>query len=193
MKLISIFVSGSGIEGLHAVRYDGNIMDIYSQLMNDWNDTKYIRDYLKNNFKDFDSGYYDISISEGIDKVISEANNLETLLYQFVKSGFEKSGKRLQMLFKPLINTESYGKQLQKSKAEYEPRQNYKSILRLYAIKIGENTFVITGGAIKLNQFMEEHPDTKKELKIIDQVRDWLKENGIYVEDDLIYYYEETR
>ena len=173
MKLISIFVSGSGIEGLHAVRYDGNSMDIYSQLMNDWNDTKYIRDYLKNNFKDFDSGYYDISISEGIDKVISEANNLETLLYQFVKSGFEKSGKRLQMLFKPLINTESYGKQLQKSKAEYEPRQNYKSILRLYAIKIGQNTFVITGGAIKLNQFMEEHPDTKKELKIIDQVRDW--------------------
>jgi hypothetical protein len=43
--------------------------------------------------------------------------------------------------------------------------------------------FLITGGAIKMTQKMQEHPDTTNELKKLKKVRDFLIENKITFED----------
>ena len=72
----------------------------------------------------------------------------------------------------------------------YEPRilalqkgKRRKSKLRLYAIKIDENVYLITGGAIKITQKMQDHPDTANELKKLNQVKDYLKQNHITYDD----------
>lgn len=61
-------------------------------------------------------------------------------------------------------------------------RQN---CLRLYAIKIDEETFVITGGAIKLplHHLMEDRDHTIKELQKIKKAQDYLRANQIFDED----------
>ena len=58
-----------------------------------------------------------------------------------------------------------------------------ENILRYYAIKLDENCFVITGGAIKMSQTMQEHPDTTNELKKLEKARAYLKQNGVFDED----------
>lgn len=67
-----------------------------------------------------------------------------------------------------------------------------KPIIRIYAIRIEENTFIVTGGAIKLTRAMPEHPDTAEELEKIKKCKKFLQSHGIETANDLIYYYEES-
>ena len=60
------------------------------------------------------------------------------------------------------------------------------SLLRIYAIKMGANTYLITGGGIKLADTIQDSPDLKDHvLKNIDRVREFLKANGIMDSDDM--------
>ena len=54
-----------------------------------------------------------------------------------------------------------------------------KSWLRIYALKIDENVYVITGGAIKLTKTMLEREHTKHELEKLERCHDYLREEGI--------------
>src|SRR5699024_2725513 len=79
--------------------------------------------------------------------------------------------------FQPLQNSE-FGKILARQKGKR--RKNY---LRVYAIKIDDNCFVITGGAIKMSQKMQDHPDTAKELQKLNQAKDYLSDNDVFDSD----------
>ena len=70
--------------------------------------------------------------------------------------------ERLQDLFEPLHKRENEDYSLLKSKAK-------NSWLRLYAIRIEENLYVITGGSIKLTKSMQDRTHTNLELKKIAQ------------------------
>jgi hypothetical protein len=60
------------------------------------------------------------------------------------------------------------------------------SLLRIYAIKMEANTYLITGGGIKLADTIQNSPDLKDHiLQDIDLVRDYLKRNGIMDSDDI--------
>lgn len=53
--------------------------------------------------------------------------------------------------------------------------------LRVYAIKVDADTFVITGGAIKLplQHLMEDREHTTIELKKLNNAKSYLREQGI--------------
>jgi hypothetical protein len=51
--------------------------------------------------------------------------------------------------------------------------------VRLYAIQIETQYYVITGGAIKQSQKMADHPETTRQLKTLEKVKDFLLEQGI--------------
>jgi hypothetical protein len=60
------------------------------------------------------------------------------------------------------------------------------SFLRLYAIKMKNNTYLITGGGIKIADTIQNSPDLKEHvLQNIERVRDFLKMNGIEDSDDM--------
>lgn len=54
-----------------------------------------------------------------------------------------------------------------------------KGRLRIYAIKIDEACYLITGGAIKLTQKMQGHPATKECLNQLKRVRNFLVDQNI--------------
>lgn len=60
-----------------------------------------------------------------------------------------------------------------------------KPKLRVYAVRFGPYTYLVTGGAIKLTHRMEDRPHTHLQLKKLILVRDWLKKEGLITPEDL--------
>ena len=63
---------------------------------------------------------------------------------------------------------------------ELAKQKSKRRWLRLYALRIESNAYVITGGAIKLTHKMESRPHTVKELDKLEFCRNYLKELGIF-------------
>ena len=88
-------------------------------------------------------------------------------------------------MFKSLNNSEIRPELLSPQKAP-------NHWLRLYAIRINEEKFIITGGAIKLdggaiaanNHYrMQDRPHTNRELRKISKCRDFLLDVGVIDEE----------
>ena len=80
---------------------------------------------------------------------------------------------------------------LQKEKARLKRKYGHSSWLRLYAIKLIQGNYIITGGAIKLTATMQEREHTRQELVKIDRVRRYLLEEGIIDDEGFIEYISE--
>ncbi len=194
MKLKPIFVDEQSGEGLYAVHYSEEELNEFERLFELWNDTEYVTNYCILNQSYFETPHFEnISIDEAITKIIGEAQELEFLLEDYAEQGFSNCGNNLQMLFKPLFNQQYSLPKHQLTKAKIDNKRNFpKPILRIYGIRLGINTFVITGGAIKLTKNMDGHDDTKKELTRLEDVKLFLRDNEIDIDDDLNYYYEKS-
>ena len=171
MKILPTFVPC-----LFAFKYVENEVDELERVFDEWEDPVFLDEFFEENKKDID-----ISIEDAISKVQREAIYLRKRLLKLANA----NPNQLNELFKNLYNNETNSKELSQQKAP-------NRWLRLYAIKIDQNNYVITGGAIKLDggaiklnkqYLMKDRPHTNKELNKINNCRDYLKENGIYDAD----------
>jgi hypothetical protein len=85
----------------------------------------------------------------------------------------------LEGMFRPLHDSQSRILTLDKRKA----KTNW---LRIYALRIDKNVYIVTGGAIKLTQKMQDREHTIIELKKMDSCRRYLLELGIVDIDGVI-------
>lgn len=97
----------------------------------------------------------------------------------------------LSKIFRPLDNNQASDMMLQKEKARLKRKYGHSSWLRLYAIKLIQGNYIITGGAIKLTATMQEREHTRQELVKIDKVRRYLLEEGIIDDEGFIEYISE--
>ena len=162
MKVVTIFA-----DQLYAFAYkiDGSDdfhENEYDRLMELWTDVEYLRDFAKaNNVK---------NINQFVTDRLRDAEIIEDLLDEI-----ENTDKPLSHYFMQLDNQEIGNKLLSKQKGKTSPKDG----LRIYAIQIDTNLYVITGGAIKMSQRMEDHPETQKELPKLERARNFLNENGV--------------
>lgn len=160
MEVVSIFA-----ENLYAFRYDGEIENEYDRLMDLWTDTEYLRGYATQN---------DVANVYGfIEDILKCAEVVQDFLEDIIHSQDD-----LELYFEAL--QESERKRVTLSLQKGKIRRNK---LRLYAVKIDSNCFVIAGGAIKMSQRMDEHPDTEMELKKLNAAREYFRSNGVFDED----------
>ena len=158
MKIIPIFA-----EKLYAFQYNREAEDEYTRLRRLWIDVEYLRQYaLQNNISDRRA-------------FINEIRASAVYIADLVEDIIENKGK-LEAFFKPLNNLESGIKVLSLQKG-----RRYK--LRIYAIKIDENLFVITGGAIKLVFRMNEHEDTQREKMKLMTAKTFLQHESVFDND----------
>ena len=161
MKIVSIFA-----EKLFAFHYEHEQLDEYGRLLELWNDPEYVFNFAEKN-KDFIErlGY---SFDDFIEYVLSDAELLENLLLEY-----ECNELIMDACFQPLHNEEYQCRilSLQKKKCKF---------LRLYAIRIDSNCFVITGGTIKITRTMQEHPETNKELQKLKSCKNYLQLKGVF-------------
>jgi len=165
VKIVDIFAGRlySFVYGIN----DGELVDNeLDRLLDLWTDVSYLHEFAKKNMVEDVKGF--------VKRRFEDAEKLQDLLYEI-----EREGKPLEHYFMPLENSEIGFKVLSKQKGKVSKWDG----LRLYAIKIDNDCYVITGGAIKMCRMMEDHPETKKELVKIDRARDYLKENGVVDSD----------
>jgi hypothetical protein len=161
MKIITTFV-----KGLYAFKFD-NKLDELERLLDDWNNFEYLESFFEQNESDL--SYFGIDIDTAIAETINEANKLETLLLKLSSN----NSIALDYIFRPLDNLEFREISLSKQKAS-------RRWLRLYAIKIESNHYVITGGAIKLTHKMQEREHTQNELNKLEKCRSYLQSQDVF-------------
>ncbi|WP_045115041.1 hypothetical protein, partial [Microscilla marina] len=132
MKIVSIFA-----QQLYSFVYqidDGSYnTDEYDRLMGLWTDVDYLRSYAKeNNILDINKFVLDR---------LEDAEEVQDLLEELTTQH-----NPLEYYFTPLYDHETRVKILSLQKGKINQNK-----LRLYAIKIDDNCFVITGGAIKMS------------------------------------------
>lgn len=171
MEILRTFVPS-----LLAFKFSEDKPDELEKLFDQWEDPFYLNEFFEENEKDID-----ISIEKAIEKARSESKFLRKKLINLTAS----KPIRLNELFKNLNNYEIKPKLLSPQKAP-------NRWLRLYAIRIDKNVYIITGGTIKLdggaiaanNQYrMQDRNHTNEELKKINRCRDFLLYEGVIDEE----------
>ena len=180
MKLISIFVSDDSEEGLWSIHLNGESQNEFGKFFNQMNDPEWLHEFLGKNKIDLNSGFFgNITIGEAVLRIMEEAEEMEDTLYDYSEEGFTNGSINLQHLFKPLNNFEYAITIHQESKARIG-----RGWLRLYAIRLAENCYLVTGGAVKLTQNMKR-THLQNELKKLEQAKRFLRNNGIAYPEDL--------
>jgi hypothetical protein len=174
MKIIRIFA-----DQLFAFHYDSEKLNELHRLLTLWNDTAYLYEFVNEHKADAPKNAPILSL---VNQLIDNANDIDETLNDTATD----PQKNLEVFFKPLNNQEYHIVELSKQKG----RKNY---LRLFAIKIDNNCFVITGGAIKFHQLNKNRPHTKTEMQKMDRCRDYLRDKGVFDADSFFEFLNEQQ
>jgi cell division protein FtsB len=174
MKIVRIFA-----DQLFAFQFNNEKMNELQRLLTLWNDTAHLYKFVTENKSDVPK---DLSISSLVFQLSENANEIDDTLNE-ISSNSERS---LEEFFKPLDNQEYHIVELSKQKG----RKNY---LRLFALRIDINCFVITGGAIKFHHLNKDRPHTQKEMQKIDRCRDYLRNNNVFDNDSFYEFLNEQQ
>ena len=132
--------------------------------MDNWTDIAYLYDFALRNKV--------LNVDQFIEKIVHDAEQVQDVLNDIVERN-----KKFAGFFEPLnLSSNKMGLDYQKGKI----KQNQ---LRYYAIRIDIETYLITGGAIKMSQTMQGHHDTFKELTKLIKARTYFNQRGIINED----------
>jgi hypothetical protein len=168
MKIVPIFAPNL-FAFQFADEHENELQKVYEL----WNDPELLTEFLLANKSDWPRGK---TLNQLRDEIQENAEKFEDKIKEYS----EKQNPRLDELFVPLINSEFRTVLLSKRKGKNSKKEDY---LRIYALKIESNLYVITGGAIKFTHLMEERKHTDYELKKLERFRNFLKENGVSDEE----------
>lgn len=158
---------------LWAVKYDEKQENAFSEVFGQWNDYEWLENFFSENLEDLSSYFHITDIDKAIFDTVDDAYALECLIMDLSPE------TRLDDLFRPLENTRASEVILGREKAK-GTNHTHASWLRLYAIRLESGRYIITGGALKLTATMQEREHTLAELIKLNQVRDFLIEQGVF-------------
>lgn len=139
----------------------------FEHIFDEWTNPQATYEFFKTHQNDLRNH----TIDEAVDRTFEDACALEDRFYEIAFNEQEQ----LQTLFKPLFNNQYRLTEFQRSKAYGEFK---KSWLRIYGIRIEVDKYIVTGGAIKLTQTMQDRLHTQEQLNRLTQMRDYLLQNG---------------
>lgn len=167
-------------EALYAVLYDGFDVHEVTRAFDQWTDITYLSDFFDEHEEDLNDPFFDgVSKYDAIRQTRNEAKKFRDVLYNYAKG----VGGDLSDFFHPLSDGDLLASGYERDKA-YGPFS--PSWLRLYALRINRNVFVVTGSAIKLSPKMDR-PHLETELNKLNHVKRHLQEED---NDDSAKFYE---
>lgn len=182
MEIVTIFEGRNPREGLFSIKLEGESEDEFEKLLDLWiYDAEYFYNFFSNNSDDLETKYYiekNLTVKKAVQFSRDEAYDI------FTKLEIHTNTNKLFKLFTPLHKDPNDSDLLQ-SKAYSNGNGGW---LRVYAIKISDNTFVITGGGVKLVKKMQEREHLIAELEKLKDIRAQLIEKGIITQDDFNSY-----
>ncbi|MDE6286514.1 MAG: hypothetical protein K2L99_05935 [Muribaculaceae bacterium] len=184
MEIVEIYQ-----DWLYSISFDEEDLNEYRRVFNEWHDIDYLVNFFTENRTLINTDFW---LKAGLNpdnpelsasRVIGEADRLETYIEQLVvncsrgiKPDFDEYFRFLGGKYKCLWSLEpvkSYG-------------TDSPSLLRLYAIRLEANCYLIVYGGIKLGSTIQNSPVLKdKVFSKIDSVLSYLRSNGITDGDDI--------
>ena len=174
-----------GKDHLWAVRNMEKPKNELALLFDSWNDIGFLMDFFMENLDDLKQFFHIQRISDAIDDTMNDAEELQRLILDIPYT------ENLDELFTPLGSADLTIRELTREKARNWDRIGHASWLRVYAIRLEKNVFVVTGGAIKLTRSMQERPHTQEQLDKLNSCRQYLLDNGVFDSDSFISLIEE--
>ncbi len=145
-----------------------------------WHNAEYLLDFFMENFEGL-KGFFKIEcLDQAVEDTLVDADALEELMLDFPYT------EHLDELFKPLDITDKRMSELTREKARNWDRDRHASWLRIYAIRLEPNVYVVTGGPIKLSRTMQEREHTALELDKLNRCKAYLKANGVFDQDSFV-------
>lgn len=167
---------------LWAVRYDGEEDNALYTLFDQWNDVMWLRSFFKENWSDLTFYFKIVDVNQAIEDTIEDSDRLQAIMLDISPDA------NLDEIFHPLENYRTMDVLLGKEKARLKRLVRHSSWLRIYAIKLSEGIYVITGGAIKLTLKMEEREHARRELVKLEKVRSFLLNENIIDDESFVEY-----
>ena len=185
MQIVRTFDNGSKLDyQLWTILYDNENTDEFNRLFDLWTNDEFLRTFFKEHISDLQTVFWKhMPIRDAVLKVREEAGIFQKMFSAIAYGGTWKNKSDIKQIFQPLDNREYHDKIYQKKKAKHDGKLPF---LRLYAIRLADDSYIITGGAIKLTEKMNDRKHLKIELVKMDRVKQYLKENGILYFEDLI-------
>ena len=171
--------------GLLSMTYNG--VSAFGQLIEDWTDPFYLEQFFEDNEGDLANGFYgkySLTIDEAIELTVRNARKLQALFYGVATK--KRAAKSLESLFLP-YHANANAQLLNKEKSKLG---EFPDWLRIYAIRVNPDNYVITGGAIKLTRTTQERDHTLEEHNRLIRARDFLIQENLFDEDAIYEFVE---
>ena len=171
---------------LYSFHYDGQERNEYRRLFHEWNDKSFLLSFFREYIEFLDIEIWSEFNNEpenAAKSVILDANRLEPFIQELEEN--TKAGKKpdFDSYFQPFEGKYAYVLEMVPMKAY---GTNKHTFLRLYAIKLGQNCYLIVYGGIKLSRSVQDSPILKDNvIRKIDWALYYLKQEGIYDGDAL--------
>ena len=166
LKILRIFDIPNG-NSLYTVQYEGEALSEYERLKDCWDDVSYLYDFHKKNSS---------AINLAREIWLNEIHKDFDALFNALEALRTDRAPTLSRWFRPLSPSE-------RTDILYLRCKRRSGYLRLYALEIEPNCFLIIGGAIKITETMQDHEDTRLVLKRFEQCRDFLVDKEVYIFD----------
>ena len=177
MKFVRII---EGYDHLWAVKERDKATDELTQLFRNWTNGEYLFDFFMENIEDLKEYFHIERIDEAVNDTFEDADVLQELVLEFPYT------ENLDELFKPLAMTDTVNRELSREKARNWEINRHASWLRIYAIRLEPNVYVVTGGAIKLTPTMQDREHTMIQLEKLNRLKSYLKSNGVFDRDSFV-------
>ncbi len=183
MDIVSIYP-----DYLFAVKFDSKDQNEYEAAFSLWRDLDYLVEFFDENKGLLETEFWHNTISSTdsedlAQSVVDESFDFERHIKEIAASTANGETPDFDEFFKELGGQYKFLR-------EHIPHKSYgtsaPSMLRLYAIRVSANCYVVVHGGIKLTKQIQDTPLLRKELfSKIDNVLQFFKANGIIDAEDL--------
>lgn len=181
MKIIDTFAIID--DSIYAIQFENEFTHAWDKCFELWNDPIYLNDFFEEHEDDLNDPFWNgITIDEAIIKTRRDAILFEQKLIQIAESGKFSRNVNLSSFFEPL--SKGRIEEFEKDKAKGILNSSW---LRIYAIRIDANCFVITGGGIKLTETMNNRKHLLDELDKLEFTRNELLDGGNETLDIVVF------
>lgn len=178
-----------------SMRYTGEKDDIFTLLLDKWQDPEYIHNYIYDHKDQIEANPFwdNCSFQDVMSSAINEAKNLEGYFIQLYRNSEQGISPTLEEKFVLLDKKLRPDEVITRRKMYGKLRHTYPpSLLRLYALRLESYEgdppiYIITGGGIKLIDDMQT-PELEDEIKRLRKVRTWLERKGIKTKEQFFTY-----
>lgn len=181
MRLETIFARNDDLRqgGVLVVNYsEGDGPNAWDELTDRLNDVEYLNRFFDSRTRELrQQKPGTLTIEAAIDRARDELQDMALFMLELATAKNEdETYDKLKEIFRPL-NNQLY-RPVDLSQEKTRGRQ-HNGWLRVYAVRVSPDVYIITGGAIKIWQMMDDDETTRIELRNLNRVTNWLREEGI--------------